>query len=341
MNRDLFFSFLEIPSPSGHEGMAKRFLEEYLDSISVRSFDLGTSGLSWEIGQGERTALFFAHLDQVSLIVEHVDDEGYIYVKMPGIDPRIVVSQELTVLGKKALRGVVGMSPPHFVTEEERRQTIPADKLYIDVGMKAEELRGIVGTGDPCVWNSKPKALQGSLVTSAGLDNKAGVFLSLLLTKELNARKLPGKILFVASAQEEVSMLGASSAARSMSSAHPSFAVVADVTYGISHGSSDYSFPLGAGPTLGVGPILSKPHLEVIKNKAETLSVPYGLEPLGRSTGTESDVITLIAEGLPAALISIPVRYMHTPVEVMDMKDVENASLLLSRVFEDKEIWSL
>jgi endoglucanase len=341
MNRDLLFSLLEIPSPSGHEAKAKKFLSRHLEPIGIESFDLGNSGLSWEIGEGERTALFFTHLDQVSLMVERVDDEGYIYVKMPGIDPRIVVSQELTVLGKKALRGVVGMSPPHFVTEEERRQTIPADKLYIDVSMKADEIKEVVRTGDPCVWNQEPKALQGSLVTAAGLDNKASVFLALLLTKELSSRKLPGRIRFFASTQEEVSMFGASFAARNSFSINPSFAVVADVTYGISHGSNEYSFPLGAGPTLGVGPILSRQHLEVIKKKAQTLSIPYTLEPLGRFTGTESDVITLIAEGMPTALVSIPVRYMHTPVEVMDVKDVENASLLLSRVFEDEEIWNL
>ncbi|MCK4231625.1 hypothetical protein KAX21_01620, partial [candidate division WOR-3 bacterium] len=115
MNHELLFQLLEVHSPSGHEERMKAFLSEYLKAHEIRTQDLGPAGLSWEIGEGSKLALFSAHADQVSFVVERVDEEGYLYIRMSSIDPRVVPSQEVMVWGKRALRGVVGMLPLHFV----------------------------------------------------------------------------------------------------------------------------------------------------------------------------------------------------------------------------------
>jgi len=342
MNHELLFQLLEVHSPSGHEERMKAFLSEYLKAHEIRTQDLGPAGLSWEIGEGSKLALFSAHADQVSFVVERVDEEGYLYIRMSSIDPRVVPSQEVMVWGKRALRGVVGMLPLHFVSEEERKAPIPREKLFIDVGLSVDEVLEQVPIGTVCTWAQKPSSLAGSRVTGPGLDNRIGLYLSLLLTGELVSCKLPGRIRFFASAQEEVMMLGAGFAGRSALEfgESVSFALVVDTTFGTDHDVKDSAFPLGKGPVLGVGPILSRSHLATIRNIASELSIPYSLEPLTRFTGTEADVLSISGEGIPSILLSIPIRNMHTPVEVCDLADVESSLKLLSAALQSEDLWS-
>jgi putative aminopeptidase FrvX len=342
MNHELLFKLLEIPSPSGREERMKASLEEYLRGIGLEPQDLGPAGLSWELGEGERLAFFSTHIDQVSFIIERIDDEGYIYFRIPEIDPRIAPSQELSVWGERELLGVVGVPPVHFLSEEERGMPIPREKLYLDVGLTCEEVKRVVPVGTCCTWRLKPAGLLDSRVTGVGLDNKASVFLALLLTEELAAKRLPGRIRFFATTQEEGMMFGAGFAGRSLrlSGERASFAVVVDATFGTSHGIKDRAFELGKGPTLGVGPILSRPLLAVMRAVALELSIPYALEPLTRSTGTEADVISLSGEGIPTILVSIPLRNMHSPVEVCDLADVGSSLKLLAAALQSEELWS-
>ena len=319
----------------------KAFLADYLGGRGIETRDFGPAGLAWELGEGESLAFVSTHIDQVSFIVERIDDEGYIHLRMPQIDPRIAPSQELSVWGEQELLGVVGVPPVHFLSEEERKMPIPGEKLYLDVGLPCEEIRRVVPVGTGCTWRLKPARLLGSRVTGVGLDNKVGVFLSLLLTEELVAKKLPGRIRFLATTQEEGMMFGVGFAGRAsrLSGERVSFAVVADATFGSSYGMKDSAFELGKGPTLGVGPILSRPHLAIMRRIASELSIPYALEPLTRSTGTEADVISLSGEGIPTILISIPLRNMHSPVEVCDLADVESSLKLLLTALQREELW--
>lgn len=331
MNHELLFEILEIPSPTGREERLKAFLKTYLENLGIQPRDLGPAGLSWELGSGERLALLTAHMDQVSMLVERVDDEGYIYVLMPGIDPRIAISQEVTVWGRMPLRGVVGMIPPHFLAEEERALPIPREKIFIDVGLPPGRVKELVSPGTACTWSAPPAELLGSRVTGSGLDNRVSVFLALMLTAELKSHDLPGRVRFVASSQEEGPMLGAAFAGRSafQASESISFAVVVDTTFATTNDVADSAFPLGKGITLGVGPVLSRPHLAKMRRVAQTLDIPYVLEPLVPSTGTEAEVLSLAGEGIPCILCSIPLRNMHSPVEVVDLVDVETAFKLL------------
>jgi len=342
MNDELLFRLLSIASPTGHEERMKAFLEEHLEGMGVAVRDLGPAGLSWELGDGQDIAFFTAHIDEVALVIERIDDEGYIHFQMPGVHHRIVPSQEVTVWGKRALRGVVGMVPPHLLPAQERKTLIPGSKLFVDVGLPADEVRELVSVGTVCTWVHKPSRLQGSRVSAAGLDNRIGLFLALLVSAELKSDPPPGRVRFFASTQEERTMLGAGFAGRTAVKAGESvsFAVVADATYGASPGARDKGFALGRGPALGVGPILSRPHLAKMRAVASELSIPYVLEPLARFTGTEADVLSLAGEGIPSILVSIPVRYMHSPVEVADLDDVESARRLLCAALRSGELWS-
>lgn len=342
MSRELLARILEVPSPSGHEERMKAFLSEYLKTRGIETCDLGPAGLSWQIGEGEDLGFVSAHADQVALMVERIDDEGYIYLLTPDIDPRVVVCQEVRIWGKRELCGVVGMIPPHFVSEEERSAPVPRKKLFVDVGMPSDQIRELVPVGSVCTWSQKPSSLVGSRFTGPGLDNRIGLYLLLLLTEELVSCKLPGRIRFFASSQEEAAMLGAGFAGRSAleSGASVSFALVVDTTFGTDHGVKDSAFPLGKGPVLGVGPVLSRSHLATMRSIASELSIPCSLEPLTRFTGTEADVLSISGKGIPSILLSIPLRNMHTPVEVCDLADVESSLELLSTALARQDLWN-
>ncbi len=341
MSQELLLNLLKTLSPSGREEGVKEFINGFLKSRGIQTKDLGSRGLSWEVGKGEALSIFTSHIDQVYMIVERIDDEGYIYFRMPGVDPRILPSQEIRVFGRRELRGVIGMRPPHFVSEAERQAVIPTEKLYIDVGLPVNEVKQNVEVGDPCCWFVEPSLLLNGRVTGSGLDNKASLYLALLLTERLTSLNLPGRVRFYATTQEEASMFGAASAGlrADREGESVSFAVVADVTFATSSGVSDSAFPLGKGPTLGVGPILSRRHLEVLRGIASGLSIPYSLEPLGRTTGTEADVLSLCSKGIPSILISIPLRNMHSPVEIIDLLDVNHSLELLEAAFRKEELW--
>ncbi len=341
MNHDTFLEILNVPSPSGREEKMKAFIAQYLKKIGIVPIDAGYAGLYWEIGEGESLALVSAHIDQVSYTVERIDKEGYIYFQMPGIDARIAPGQEVSVWGKKELTGVVGMVPPHYLSQEERTRPVPRKKLFIDTGLAAEQVHQNVHIGDSCTWRYRSSRMLGTMLTGAGIDNRVSLYLSLLLTERLSSKSLPGRVRFIASTQEEGMMFGAAAATRLafQSTEDVSFALIMDATFGLSHGVEDSAFPLGEGYTLGVGPILSKSHLHVMKEVSESLNLSYSLEPLTRSTGTEADIISLVGEGMPVILLSIPIRNMHSPVEVVDLNDVELSLKLLDTAFVEEKLW--
>ncbi|MBD3286219.1 M20/M25/M40 family metallo-hydrolase, partial [candidate division WOR-3 bacterium] len=200
----------------------------------------------------------------------------------------------------------------------------------------------LVPVGSLCVWDTKPVMLQGTRVAGPGLDNKVGVFLALLLTSELMDRQIPGRLRFHATTQEEGVMFGAGYAGRSVSAPEEDvrFAMVADATFGSDSSQDDGTFELGKGPVLGKGPILSRLHLEYLRGLASRLGIDYTLEPLVRSTGTEADVLSVSGQGIPAVLVSIPLRYMHSPVEVVDLDDVDTCLKLISKALQDGDLWS-
>jgi tetrahedral aminopeptidase len=342
MNADILFDLLKTPSPTGNEDRIKKYITDFLANHGIETVDHGAAGLSWELGAGDKLAVITSHIDQVACVVERIDDEGYIYIQMPGIDPRIAVSQVLTVWGRQELKGVIGMTPPHYLSPQDRNSPIPREKLFVDLGLSAGEVRDQFQIGDFCTWDVGPCQLLSSRVTGAGLDNRISLFLSLLLTVELKGIKLPARLRFAATTQEEGPMLGAGFAGQYAlrKGEKLSFAMVLDATFASSPGSQGLTYQLGKGPTLGVGPILSRSHLKVMRSMAEEIGVLYVLEPLVRNTGTEADVLSLFGEGIPSILVSIPIRNMHSPVEVADLSDVESALELLKAALCREDIWN-
>lgn len=342
MNHELLFKLLDISSPSGCEDKIKEFLHAHLESLGIESRDMGRAGVSWELGKGEDLGLISAHIDQVGFVVERIDDEGYIYLRMPGVDPRVVPACEVTVWGRRPVQGIVGMVPPHYSSPEERKAPVPREKLFVDAGMSGEEVKKIVSIGDACTWNYRPARLLESRLTGVGLDNRAGLYLAILLAEKLKASNLAGRLRFFATTQEEGIMFGAGCAGREVLAEieKVSFALVVDTTFATDHSVTDEAFGLGDGPTLGVGPILSRPHLDFLKKTASELTLSYSLEPLVRATGTEADILSRVDKGIPTILLSIPVRNMHTPVEVLDLRDVETSLTLLSAALAKEGFWS-
>lgn len=272
--------------------------------------------------------LLDAHNDRIGLIVEYIDDNGFLKVSnCGGIDRRVLAGSVVTVLGSKPLRGIVSCLPPHLSDGAEDKAP-KNGTLYIDTGLNKTEVEKYVSPGDKAAVFAKPKKLIGSKFSAAGLDNKAGV-VSLIRTAQIIADSNISscvKILF--SSQEETGLLGSRTASFKI---NPNCAVVVDVSF-----ASQPSVPadkcgvMSKGPMLGTAPILDKEMLADFKTIADENNIPYQIEVMNGTTGTNADAITAVAGGIRTALVSIPLRNMHTQAEVIDMQDIEATAKLIA-----------
>ena len=275
------------------------------------------------------TLLLCAHLDQVGFLVTDITEDGFLRIgAVGGIDRRLLLGQPVIADGKERLFGVISILPPHLLKGE---QAVPEEgQLCVDLGFdSAEALADKVARGDAVYFGTTCKPLQGTRMTGSALDDRCGVA-ALLMAAEIlaNTENLPCNVTIYCSGQEERSGRGAKLAA---ANERPDYAIAVDVTFGLAEGDSAKScFPLGKGPAIGISPVLSDAMSDQLIQIAKRAEIPYQLEILPESTGTDADALTLSPGGCAAATVSIPLRYMHTPVEVIDITDVENTARLLA-----------
>jgi len=279
-------------------------------------------------GEKNIGVMLACHVDEIGFMVSSIDDAGRIsFSGIGGVDVRILPGQEVIVHGKKKLRGYIGAKPPHLMTKEERKKVLPMEKLFVDVGLECAEVKELVRIGDCISFVGAYKKLQGDLRSVKSLDNRASVACGLLAFKEL-VRSVPAcNLYFVATSQEEYTGLGA----RIHSYRLPiHYAITVDVTFGEYPTLKDYQyFPLNKGPVIGRGATIPEKFYDLLVKTAEELEIPYQIEPLPTYTGTDADAIAFNREGIPTCVIGIPIRYMHTPVEVVSLKDIIRAKELI------------
>ena len=250
----------------------------------------------------------------------------HIAVSAGGIDPRILPGAEVTVHGKCELYGIIGAKPPHLLSEDDRKAAIKMKDLAIDVGYRNPS--ELVSVGDFVTFRPNFSNLAGDYVSSKALDNRAGVMAVLMAMNELS--DCPHTVQVMLSTGEERGCVGASGGMFDIS---PDMAIVVDVTFGISPGcDEDCCFELGSGGAVCTGPNICKALFDKIVKTAEENNIPYQIEVEGGDAGTNAGVIQLSNEGVATAMISIPIRYMHTPVEVVKRSDIENVSRLIAEV---------
>lgn len=321
-----------LPGVAGYEApLSERVAQlfaPYCRAVEVDNL-FNTTGI---LGQGGTQVMVCAHMDEVGLMVTSVEENGFLgFTQMGGIDPRILPAKEVTVYGKQPLYGIIGSRPPHVLSAEERKKTIPMDDLYIDLGLPAQRVRELVSIGTPVSFHAPALDLLGGRVASRALDDRMGIAVMLHAMEQLAGKDLGCEVHFTGTAQEEVGCRGAGVSAFGKA---PDLAVVLDVT----HGETPDAPKLRAFDmdkvSIGWCPVTHNGWTKLLCKVADEMGLPYTLDIQGEDSSTDVDSIVCAGRGTPCVLLEVPVRYMHTTVEVLDYAVVEQAGTLLARFLE-------
>jgi endoglucanase len=280
-------------------------------------------------GPQPRNAIMLAtHMDEIGLIVSELED-GYLHFHhVGGYDDRLLPGQEVVVHGRQHLPGIIGARPPHVLPRGERKRTIPYDKLAIDVGYAPEVLPELVRVGDLVTMNRQLVELKGGLVAGKALDNRVSVAAAAVCLAELSRMRHEWDVYAVATVQEEIGYKGAFTSTYGL---EPDVGIAIDVTWAQQPGVPDeYTFELGKGPTIPCGPNVHPKLHQALVETAQYMELAHHIEPAERPGGTDAYAIQITRAGIPAALVGIPQRNMHSPVETVSVKDVERAGRLLA-----------
>ncbi len=305
----------------GHRQEVAKIAKEYLTSFSKVTET--KNYLSAEIGEGERTIMLEAHMDEIGMIVTHVHEDGFLTVTNVGsIDTRFLPSQPVVIYGKQTVNGVFTSLPPHLNKDDAAPSF---DHCYIDTGNK--NIGEIVSPGDIVLFDSRPITLKNDRFTGKALDNRSGMAAVIAAGEELSKSKLPFKVVLLFPMGEELGLRGAKVAAFD-SEADECIAV--DVSFGdCPDVPPSKTAKLGSGAMIGVSPVLDRGIYKKLEDIAISKGIPHTLEVMGGTTSTDADIISLNQSGIPCGLISIPLRNMHTPCEVLDIKDVKAVTELI------------
>lgn len=275
-------------------------------------------------GKADYTIMLDAHIDQIAMIVTDIDDNGFLTVSNSGgIDIRMLPSRQVTVHGKEKISAVFCSTPPHLANAETEYSDISKIKLDTLLGNKAKE---IISVGDYVTLSALPFEM-GSLLCGRSFDDRAAVACILEVAKRLSGKQLPCNVAFVLSDGEELGLRGIRTASYKI---NPQEAIAIDVSFGDGPDISDDDCgKLGKGGMIGISPSLSKEISQKLIDTAKANSIPYQLEVMGSSTGTNADMISVTREGVKTATLSIPLRNMHTEVETINIKDLYSVCDLL------------
>ena len=326
---DKLLEKLTLAKGIGYAGDVKNIILQELEKLNITAkIEQDGSVSGFLAGTDDIGVMLACHIDEIGFMVSAIDNEGRIrFSEIGGTDARILPGQEVVVLGKKELRGYIGAKPPHLVTKEEYSKVLPIEKLFIDTGMPATKLKQIVKVGDCISFLGKYKKLQGNLRSVKSLDNRASVACGILVMKELTQISHTSNLYFVATSQEEYTGLGAKIHSYKLPI---DYAIVVDVTFAEHPDLKESEYlPLDKGPAIGRGATIPEKLHQLMVAAAKQADIPYQIEAMATYTGTDADTIAFNREGIPTCVIGIPLRYMHTPVEVVSLKDIERTARLI------------
>lgn len=282
------------------------------------------------------TIVLEAHIDMVGLVVTEIDKDGFIHFdKVGGADIRTLAGASVTVYGKKELDGVVCSKPPHLLTQSEKNSDADIACLAVDIGFDEKQAKELVSIGDRMVVRYKPQMLLSNKYTSCALDDRSGIASILLALEQLQNKIHKINLTVIFSCGEEVGGFGAQTAAFTSDANE---AICVDVGFGSDRlCSGEGIIDLGKGPSIGIAPILDRDFVKKLKQTAEECDIPYQHDVMCSLTGTNADKFTVSKGGIKTALLSIPLRNMHTPVEVIDLDDVGLTAKLISSYILKRE----
>lgn len=315
---------------SGKENNVSSYLANALKEYGTVSVD-DMNNVTCTFGSGKHF-LLDAHLDEIGLIVKSISDDGFVKVdKCGGIDERMLLASEVSVWGKKEVRGVISNLPPHLQKSGEKKPP-KLDEIAVDIGMTKDEAEKLISLGDRVTFKRNFNELVGTQVCSNVLDDRSGVAAILLAVSQL--KNTNAKITVCFSSQEEVGLRGSTTAAYGKDVDE---AIVVDVSFGYTPKckKSDCC-EIGKGVMIGVSPILNGAMSQKMQDVAKKNNIPFQVEVMGGGhTGTNADVITITQSGIKTSLLSIPEKYMHSPIEIVDTKDVEATANLIAEYIKE------
>ena len=333
LNRDFLLKLLSQVGPSGNEKAPSEVWQEEAKGFAKVYTD--THGNTYaEVGEGSPTLMLAGHIDEIGLMVRYIDDNGFVYLgPVGGWDPQVLVGQRVRFITKdgEILKGVIGRKPIHILRPEEREKAVKVEEVFVDFGLGKEDLLKKIEVGSYGVLDWDGEFLTEVRLVSRALDDRIGAFTVLEALRLYASSPADTRMVSVATVQEEIGLRGAKTSAFAV---NPDVAIAVDVTV-----ATDYpgvpknqigEVSLGKGPVLAVGPNINPVVVKLLKETAEEEGIEVQIEAIPRGTPTDANFIQITREGIPTALISIPCRYLHSPSEMVDVRDVEGAVRLIA-----------
>lgn len=332
-----FKELIEAPSPSGFEQPAQRVIRNALAGVAdtLHTDVMGNVVAHVKGPEGAPRLMLAGHCDEIGFMVKYVDDQGFLFfAPIGGVDAHLVPGQRVTVHAAGGpLAGVVGKRPIHQIEAKDRDTVVPFKNQFIDIGCRdKDEAAKLVSIGDPVTFRVGVERLQGTRLTSRALDDKMGAFIVAQVLREVRRQnRMSVDLHGVSTVQEEVGLRGGATSAYGV---QPDIGIAVEVGFASDYPGADHKdlgeVRLGKGPVIARGPNINPVLFDLLLETAREEAIPCQVMGIPRATGTDANVMQLVHGGVATALISIPLRYMHTPVEVLDWADLEGAVRLLS-----------
>jgi len=327
---------LTARGPSGYEQVpASVWRGHAAEFAAVESDAMGSSIARVPGTAGGLCVAIIGHIDEIGLIVTHVDDRGYLwFAGVGGWDPQVLIGQRVSIATRDgAITGVVGRKPIHLLKDDDRKKVQEVKDLHIDIGARdGDEAKQLVRVGDVAVIAAEPVELPNGRVAARAMDNRLGCYIALEAARIVaEAGGANGDFLAVAGVQEEINLGGARTTAFRV---RPDIAIVVDVAHATDVPGVEErelgSHHLGSGAVIARGSTLHPRVSELLLEAAEAEGLAFTVEASARATGTDADAVHVTGEGIPTGLVSVPLRYMHSPVELVQLSDVEAAVKLIA-----------
>jgi putative aminopeptidase FrvX len=334
---ELLHRLITAAGPSGHETAPARVWREGCAAFSddVRGDHVGSSMARVPGTASGPTLAVIGHIDEIGVHISHIDDDGFLrFGEVGGWDPVVLVGQRVRIATRGGeIPGVIGRKPIHLMRNEDHDKAPKTKDLHIDIGASdGDDAREMVRVGDVGVIDAAPLELPNGRVVSRSMDNRIGCFVAAEAARLVAADGgAPGDVVALAVAQEETTFAGARTSAFAL---EPDLAIVVDVTFatdqpGIELGSMT-KHPMGSGPVIARGTTLHPLISELLYDVATENEIAFTMESMGRATGTDADAVHISRAGVPTGVVSVPLRYMHSPVEMVQIDDITRAAELIA-----------
>lgn len=352
--RDESFVFLSelvaAPSPSGYEQPAQRLFRRYIEPFAAVESDVLGSVYGNIRGVGENCprVMLVGHSDEIGLQVKYMDDKGFIWFgAIGGVDPHLTPGLRVNIHGRNGtIPGVIGRKPIHLLEAKDRDAVVKLDAQYIDIGAAdRKEVEQLVRVGDPVTFAAELQRLQGDRVTARGFDDKAGSFIVAEVLRQVSAlnEQLCVDLYGVSSVQEEVGLRGGVTSSYNV---NPDIGICVEVDFATDQPDVERKHngdvAVGKGPIIPRGANINPVLFDLLVKTADEESIPVQFTGIPRATGTDANVMQISRGGVATALVKIPLRYMHSPVEVLSLSDLDNAVKLICALLvriKDKDVF--